>query len=286
MASELFYQAIQKVPGLKGSRYQDKGKDLYYKMGAPFGAYKGNLQQNSWLLNGIRKNNYYSASQPWNPQPAAPPAAAIDPRAGIADATLNKVEPIKNFQDVMPRETWYGVFDEWTRNFANEYVLPEWQEQTYNPAMEDMTRGLGNLNQQMGVSGAWRSGTAQDSLRRAAEESIKEEGLLRQQYQSDIAKLRDQIKTSWALPTYEDQMRGFSGSPLTGMNLGNAGGDTGINAQQMVQNLSSQYGVTNTNKLGELISGLGDWDPTQTPDATTYDWRVPQGNMSLLEQYR
>lgn len=62
MAQEQFYQAIMKVPGLTGNRYQDRGRDLYYKLGAPFGAYKGNLKQNSWLLNQIRNNNYYYIS--------------------------------------------------------------------------------------------------------------------------------------------------------------------------------------------------------------------------------
>lgn len=286
MAKELFYQAIMRVPGLTGSRYQDRGRDLYYKLGAPYGAYEGNLKQNSWLLNQIRNNNYFSTTQPWNKTSATTTPAAADPRQGIADATLNRVEPSPSFSDVMPQETWNSVFDEWTRNFANEYVLPEWQEATYKPAIEDMTRTLGNMNQQIGLTGAWRSGTANNSLARAAEESIKQEEQLRKDYQSDIASLRDAVMTNWANPLYQSQMKRYTNAPWRNLNLGEISNEAGINANTMVNNLASQYGVTDTSKLNALIGSLGDWDPSSKPDTTLYDWTVPKADLSLIEQYR
>lgn len=286
MAGELFYQAIMKVPGLTGSRYQDRGRDLYYKLGAPYGAYEGNLKQNSWLLNQIRNNNYFSTTQPWNGTSATTTPAAADPRQGIADATLNKVEPSPSFSDVMPQETWNSVFDEWTRNFANEYVLPEWQETTYKPAIEDMTRTLGNMNQQIGLTGAWRSGTANNSLTRAAEESIKQEEQLRKDYQSDIASLRDAVMTNWANPLYQSQMERYTNAPWRNLNLGEMSNQAGINANTLIGNLASDYGVTDTNKLTGLIGNLGDWDPSSKPDTTLYDWTVPKADLSLIEQYK
>lgn len=285
----LLYQEIMNVPGLSGT-WQQRNKDLYYKLGAPYGTYQGNLQQNLWLLDQIKKNNYFKASQPWNPQPAAPaPAPAApppDPRAAIAQPVLSKVKETPNFQEVMPQETWNSVFDEWTRNFVNEYVLPEWQEQTYKPEMENMTRALENLNKQIGVSGAWRSGTANASLDRAAEDSIKQEALLRQQYQSGIADLRDTIQKTWATPLYTSQMKQYNNTPWRNLDLGVISNQAGINANTMVNNLASQYGVTDANRLGELIGSLGNWDPSKVPSTTMYDWSVPKGDTSLFEQYK
>lgn len=288
MAQEQFYQAIMKIPGLTGNRYQDRGRDLYYKLGAPFGAYKGNLKQNSWLLNQIRNNNYYTTYQPWNnaSTQTAQPTQPVDPRQAIADATLGKVQTSQPFSEVMPQETWNQVFDEWTRNFANEYILPEWQETTYKPAVEDLTRSLGNLNQRIGLTGAWRSGTAQDSLSRAAGEALKQEEQLRKDYQSNIANLRDQIQTNWANPLYTSQMERYTNAPWRNLNLGEMSNEAGINANTMIGNLASQYGITDTNKLNTLIGDLGNWDPSKRPDITTYDWTVPKANLSLIEQYK
>jgi hypothetical protein len=170
------YQEIMNVPGLTGT-WQQRNRDLYYKLGAPFGPYKGNLQQNSWLLTQIQKNNYFRDYQPWNTgATTTATTTTTDPLAAIADPVLDKVETRKPFTEVMPQETWNAVFDEWTRNFVNEYVLPEWQEETYNPALENMIRGLYNTNQQMGVSGQWRSGVAQSNLERACRRNSERRG--------------------------------------------------------------------------------------------------------------
>lgn len=276
MAQELFYQAIQKVPGLSGTRFQDKGRDLYYKLGAPYGPYQGNLQQNSWLLGEIQKNNYFSANQPWNTntQPATQ-----NTMEEIANAGLQNAAPIKNFQDILPQDQFYGIFDEWTRNFVNEYVLPEWQEKTYNKGLEDMARALGNLNKQIGVGGAWRSGTARGSLYRAADESLEQEEQLRQDYQSGVAALRDQIRNNWATPIYSNEMEDYMNSPTSGVDL------TGL-GNEMVDSLSGQQGVSGVPTIGELIGDLSAENITNRPKPTTYDWSAPVGDLSLIRQYR
>ena len=123
--AELLYQAVMNVPGLSVTWLQ-RNKDLYYKLGAPYGTYQGNLQQNLWLLDQIKKNNYFKTNQPWNPQPVSQPTTApVDPRQSIAESTLSKVTPTPNFQEIMPQNNWNSIFDEWTRNFVNEYVLPD-----------------------------------------------------------------------------------------------------------------------------------------------------------------
>jgi len=277
MAAELFYQAIQKVPGLTGTRYQDKGRDLYYKLGAPYGEYKGNLQQNSWLLGEINKNNYYSASQPWNA--ASTQGTTQGAMEGIADAGLGDAAPIENFQDLLPQDQFYGIFDEWTRNFVNEYVLPEWQEKTYNKELENMAMALGNLNKQMGVSGAWRSGTARGSLYRAADESLEQEEQLRQDYQSQISALRDQIQNQWAAPIYNNEMTDYMNSPTSGIDLTGIGDD-------MVDSLSGENGVSGVPTIGDLIGDLSAENIVNRPQPPVHDWSAPIGDLSLINQYR
>ena len=284
--AELFYQAIMKVPGLTGNRYQDRGRDLYYKLGAPYGPYEGNLKQNSWLLNQIHGNNYFTNYQPWNPTPAPQASPPVDPREPIATAALSNVQTGRPFAEVMPQETWNQVFDEWTRNFVNEYVLPEWQESTYKPTLENLTRTLDNINQQIGLTGAWRSGMAQDSLRRAAEDSLRQEEQLRKDYQSNIANLRDTIQKNWAAPLYSNQMQRYVNSPWADLNLGEMSNQAGINPNTMINSLAAQYGITDTNKLNSLIGNLGEWDPSKRPNTTLYDWTVPKANLSLIEQYK
>lgn len=278
------YQEIMNVPGLTGT-WQQRNKDLYYKLGAPFGKYKGNLQQNSWLLGQIQSNNYFKDYQPWNTQATtATTTATTDPLAAVADPVLDKVETRKPFSEVMPQETWNSVFDEWTRNFVNEYVLPEWQQETYNPALENMIRGLYNTNQQMGVSGQWRSGVAQSNLERTAEENLKEEERLRKQYQSDIAALRDKVLEAWANPLYAKQMEMYNNAPWGDYKLDSD--NLSEEAKGMISDLSEQYGISDQASLGELITGLENIFNGEVPTTPTVrDWTAPVGNIGLIQQY-
>jgi len=278
------YQVVMDVPGLTGT-WQQRNKDLYYKLGAPFGPYKGNLKQNNWLLSQILGNNYFKNYQPWNTQATtATTTATTDPLAAVADPVLDKVETRKPFSEVMPQETWNSVFDEWTRNFVNEYVLPEWQEETYNPALEEMIRGLYNTNQQMGVSGQWRSGVAQSNLQRTAEEGLKQEESLRKQYQSDIANLRDKVLETWANPLYAKQMEMYSNAPWGDYKLNSD--NLSQEAQGMISDLSTQYGISDQASLGELITGLENIFNGEVPTTPTVrDWTAPVGNIGLIKQY-
>lgn len=277
------YQMIMNVPGLTGT-WQERNKQLYYKLGAPMGSYTGNLQQNLYLLDQINKNNYFKSGLPGSTSTKT--TTTTDPRAAIADATLSKVQTSKPFTEVMPQEIWNSVFDEWTRNFANEYILPEWQENTYKPQLEEMARTLESLNNQIGLSGAWRSGTAQDSLVRASEDSLKQEESLRQQYQDSLAALREDIQNTWASPLYTSQMERYSNAPWRDLNLGDITNQAGIDASTTLNSLATQYGVTDTSKLSSLLGNLGNWDPTAQTSQTIYDWSVPKGDLSLLNQYK
>ena len=276
----LLYQEIMRVPGLTGS-WQDRNKQLYYKLGAPFGAYSGNLKQNSWLLNQIQKNNYYAAGLPGATTTAT--NTTTDPRQAIADAALSNVQTGKPFSEVMPQETWNQVFDEWTRNFANEYMLPEWQKNTYDPTMKSYVQDLGNLNQKIGLAGR-RSVAAEKTLSDAAEEAMRNEENLRTQYQSGLANLRENIKTNWATPLYESQMERYTNAPWRNLNLGDMSEAAGIDVPSVISELNTAYNGQLPD-LETLMGNLGNWEPT-SGSVPLQDWTVPKGNLDLLSQYK
>lgn len=274
------YQEIMDVPGLSGT-WQDRNKQLYYKLGAPYGSYSGNLQQNLWLLNQIQKNNYFKSGLPGTKTTTT--KAAVDPRQAIADAALKNVVPTKSFSDVMPQETWNSVFDEWTRNFANEYMLPEWQANTYDPTMKGYVQDLGRLNQQIGLAGR-RSVAAEKTLSDASEEAMRNEQNLRTQYQSGLADLRENIKTSWATPLYESQMERYTNAPWRNLNLADMTNAAGIDVPNVISELNTAYNGQMPD-LNFLMGNLGNWEPT-SGSVPLQDWTVPAGNLSLLSQYK
>lgn len=90
--AELLYQAVMKVPTLTGT-WQQRNAQLYAKLGgsSKYGTYKGNLQQNSWLLNQIRTTNYFAdwaTPQASTPSPVAPTPTAIPQNTPANSAEL------------------------------------------------------------------------------------------------------------------------------------------------------------------------------------------------------
>ena len=274
------YQEIMRVPGLTGT-WQERNKQLYYKLGAPYGTYSGNLQQNLWLLNKIQSNNYYKSGLPGTQQQGG--SSGKNPLEDNADELLNNITPQQSFQDVMPQETWNSIFDEWTRNFANEYMLPEWQKNTYDPSMKGYVQDLGNLNQKIGLAGR-RSVAAEKTLSDAAEETMRQEENLRTQYQSGLADLRQNVITNWATPLYKSQMDKYMNSPWADLNLGEMSTGAGLDVGGIIDELNQSYNGQLPD-LETLMGNLGDWSPT-SGSVPLQDWTVPKGNLDLLSQYK
>lgn len=276
----MLYQDIMKVPGLSGT-WQQRNKELYYKLGAPLGSYRGNLNQNMFLVNQLKNNDNFSGGFPGQEG-----GGSSDPRQGIADAALSNITPTKSFSDVMPQGQWNQVFDEWTRNFVQEYSLPEWQRNVYDPYMEEATRSLEQMNKQVGLGGR-RSVGQESMLGRASDEAIKREEDLRTQYQSDVAQLRENVISSWATPLYESQMKRYTNAPWRNLNLGTMTDEAGMNPQGMIGELTGQYGWSNgvPENLESLMGNLGSFEST-AGNLPTYDWSAPTGDLSLFNQYK
>jgi hypothetical protein len=107
----LLYQEIMNVPGLSG-RWQDRNRQLYEKLGSPMGVYQGNLQQNLYLLDQIRKNNYFKSGLPGQVKATTPTPEALAPKPAptvkdTATTAAKETVPQTPWGDVMPWEQYF-----------------------------------------------------------------------------------------------------------------------------------------------------------------------------------
>lgn len=281
MAGELLYQAIMKVPGLTGT-WQQRNAQLYKKLGSPMGTYNGGLSQNSWLLNQINKNNYYKAGLPGAQTTGGKTTGgSTNPAEGILGSGTQNIVPNTDIysQDVMTQEAWFDPFDEWTRNFVNTYMKPGWERDTYNPAMQQMTKSLSDSNQQTYLSGAGRGSGAQKNLADMAKEMMTEEERMRQGFQEKSVETRDAIRSSLAVPLYTANMERWGDAPWRNIETG------GADMEEIVGNLGGTLGGTN---LEDLIASLNTWTPVKGDSAPVRDWTVTPTSpykTSLFDQY-
>lgn len=271
------WQEIMNVPGLSGS-WENRNKKLYYKLGAPYGTYKGNLTQNMWLLNQIRNNNFFRAGLPGT-QPVTQ-ASQADPRQAIADAALSNVVVAKPFEEVMPQEVWGRPFDEWTRNFASTYMEPEWRRNVYDPAIENTMNQLDALNRRAALRGS-RSVDTQLGLQQAGQEAQRYEESLRTDYQDRLAQLRENVKSQWSDPLYKSVMTRYQEAPWRNINLGEVTKDANINLGGVIE------GVPGAPDLESLLADLANTNISTTPTSNvpTYDWSVKGESPNLFSQY-
>jgi hypothetical protein len=159
------YQEIQKVPGLTGS-WQDKNRQLYEKLGSPKGSYRGNYDQNIWLLNQIRDNNYYKSGLPGTqtPKPATSTSNTLAESYAQPGVDAGKAADQPSFQEAMPfYEAWQGFVPQASQAAASQ-VNPEAQRQ--------LKSSMYDYNMGMAGSGGQRFGRAlggRGDLRAAAE---------------------------------------------------------------------------------------------------------------------
>jgi hypothetical protein len=152
------YQEIQNVPGLSGS-WQEKNAELYKNLGAPMGTYKGNLEQNLWLLNQIKKNNYFKDSQPWN-QPketqTQPQQTISEQYSAAPSEQLTGAAEVPQFENVIsPDEAWSRIASG-AMQTGREVLAPEIERQ-YN-------RNYYDYMNQMSSAGGGRLGRGRAGL--------------------------------------------------------------------------------------------------------------------------
>jgi hypothetical protein len=139
----LLYQEIMNVPGLTGT-WQQRNAQYYKALGSPMGAYKGNLQQNLYLLDQIKKKNFPQAPAP-APQPAPQPVAPQQPLAQQYAAPAVQAAPTSpQFEQVLPfYDAWQGMVPQASQAAASQ-INPELMRE-YNEA---------NRNYMMGMTGS------------------------------------------------------------------------------------------------------------------------------------
>jgi hypothetical protein len=138
------YQEIMAVPGLTGT-WQQRNAQYYKALGSPMGAYKGNLQQNLYLLDQIKKKNYGSLT----PAPAAQPAAPVAPQQTLAQQYTNPLtqqlayaKEIPMFQEVVPfMDFWEQRLQPGAMQTGQQLLKPEVMRQ-YNEANRDYMSGM------------------------------------------------------------------------------------------------------------------------------------------------
>lgn len=143
----LLYQEIMNVPGLTGT-WQQRNAQYYKALGSPMGAYKGNLQQNLYLLDQIKKQNFPQAPAP-APQPAPQPVAPQQPLS--QQYTQQGVQQVQNAADIPQFEKAVGTFaDLWKSRFepgvttaGQSQIRPEFLRD-YNEADYNYRMGMTN----------------------------------------------------------------------------------------------------------------------------------------------
>jgi len=140
------HELISSIPGLEGSSLQ-RQKQLYERMGSPYGPYAGTKDQNLWLLAQINNGSASQAvSQPAPAQPQAPSAPSFADT--LRDSILNKVTPKEDFSKLLSYSDFFdtGLAKEGIGQQVNRYFDP----------IEK--KGTGEINTGFANRGLFRSG--------------------------------------------------------------------------------------------------------------------------------
>jgi hypothetical protein len=273
------WEEIMNVPGLTGS-WQSRNKQLYEKLGSPLGPYNGSYDQNIMLLNKIQSNDYYRGGLPGGTGTISThtTGSGPNPHETIAGDQLENTNPGDDIytEDVMPQDQWNSIFDDWTREFVMNEMKPEWEEDTYNPAMRNMNIQMGEANQQLSLTGAWRSSMGRKNLADMAKDMIKQEEGMRKDFQNTSLETRDAIRENLANPLYESNMKRWGDAPW------------GDQREEDVSVEDLDGAVPGDTDLGSLIDSINNWTPNPDAEVPTMDWTVnPDSiyNNSLFDQY-
>lgn len=132
-----------------------------------------------------------------------------------------KVDPRVFSQDVVSQNEFSRPFDAWVNNMVNQYMLPEFNRYTYNPQMEQLNSQLFNINQDTGLSGAWRNAGSRAALNEAAESAIRQQEQMTRGFNDQVLQVRDAFKQSWSDPLYRNRMEEFYNAPWRNLDTGN-----------------------------------------------------------------
>lgn len=131
------------VPGLTGT-WQQRNAQYYKALGSPMGAYKGTLQQNLYLLDQIKKQNFPQAPAPAQPTVTAPQTTPTDLARQYTDpltGQLKNAAEIPQYENVMPFYDAWGRMVPQATMAAESQINPESLRQ-YNSAYGQYMSGM------------------------------------------------------------------------------------------------------------------------------------------------
>ena len=190
------YQEVMKVPGLSGT-WQQRNKQLYEKLGSPMGRYTGSYNQNVWLLNQIKKNDYFKDSQTAQTTTKTPTKSA----GAIAGETGAEGAATTSFGEILPFEQYFDP------NLVKSGIMAR-TSQYYDPLIEQSRQGIESEFAGRGLS---RSGARNSDILSSYRDYLDQERSMQEQLLSQKQK---EAKEGYALERsyYEENPTGYKPS--------------------------------------------------------------------------
>lgn len=133
-----------------------------------------------------------------------------------------KLDPRVYGQDVQSFDQFKQPFDEWAKQAINQYMLPDYLRYQYNPYVQQQGASLANMNQNIGLTGAWRNAQSKQDLGNAAQSATLGQEQLNTGFNNQALATRDQLISQWALPLYESNMSTYYQAPWRNLDTGGA----------------------------------------------------------------
>jgi hypothetical protein len=123
------------------------------------------------------------------------------------------VDPRVFSNEVLPQDQFEQPFDAWVKNAIDMYLRPEFERYQYNPYMQNAANQMGEMNQNIGLTGAWRNARSGVDLDQTAQAQMMGREQLLSDYANQALGVRDAFKSSWSDPLYRSRMEQFYNSP-------------------------------------------------------------------------
>lgn len=155
--------------------------------------------------------------------------------------------------DVMSQDQFNQPFMQWVRNTVDTTLRPEFERYQLNPFLYKSGNDLGNLNQNLGLSGGYRTGAGQVQLQDAAKDAMLQKEQLTRGFNDQAMGVMDQFQSQWMDPLYRQRMTSFYNAPWRNIDTGETtpqenftipelqGFSAGQQTNGAGQNMSSQY---------------------------------------------
>lgn len=181
-----------------------------------------------------------------------------------------KYDPRTFGEDVMSYEQFSDPFRLQQQQIVEDLYRPEFLRYEYNPAVRAAAQELGQANQNIGVSGAWRNADSAQQLSNLAEDRLIQQEQLTRRFNDRVLDMQDRFRQQLVDPLYQQRMVRFYDSPTRNVDTGDIVAQYGPNETPMA---NIETGGTNATP-GGIASGF-----TGGPES------VQQMSNDLITQY-